>query len=311
MDTKVSSFIERAARLSHRPRIVVAAADDENALETVYHARKQGLIEAVLVGPKKRIKKLAQELSIDVSGLEIVDAGTPETAVENALRFIKDGSCDILMKGAVPTGDLMKKVVEKEYGLRTNRILSHVGLFDSPEGSRLTLLTDAGVNIAPDVARKRDIIINAVNVLHQLGNPCPRVAVLSFVEKVRYPSVRSTADAAILTEMNKNGAISGCIVRGPLALDNAVSEESARIKGIEGEVAGRADIIVAHDINMGNAIYKALQVWVGAVIAALVVGSTTPIVVPSRADSMESKLHSIALAILLRETLSSGAGGRP
>lgn len=297
--TSVQELVEYAVKKQIRPKIAVAAAEDLNALETIAEARQAGLAEAVLVGREGEIKRRAEEAAIDISGLEIVAAADEMDAADKAIQLIAGRECEILMKGAVPTGTLMKKAVEKEHGLRTDRILSHVAAFNSPGEKRLLFLTDAGINIAPDMARKRDIIINAAGVAHALGYANPKVAVLSYVEKKSHLKERSVADAVLLTEMNNSGSIPGCIVDGPFALDNAVSKESARIKGIPGEVAGQADILLAHDLHMGNAIYKALQIWVGSIMAGVVVGSTMPIILTSRADSKESKFHSLALAIFL------------
>ena len=302
----IQELFEHASKNLFRPRIAVAAAEDLNALETVAEAREMGWADAVLVGRKAEIEERATELSIDISAFSIVEAADEIEAAEKAIEQIAMGKCEILMKGAVPTGTLMKKAVEKEYGLRTDRILSHVAVFDSPRENRLIFLTDAGINIAPDMARKRDIIINAVEVAHALGYDNPKVAALSYVEKKSNLKERSVADAVLLTEMNRGGSIPGCVVDGPFALDNAVSEESAKIKGIGGEVAGKADVLLAHDLHMGNAIYKALQVWVGSVMAGVVVGSTMPIILTSRADSKESKMHSLAFAKFLAGGGSNG-----
>lgn len=288
-----------ASEMDFHPTIAVASGADINALETVVGAREKGLAHAVLVGPERDIKDAAAKAGLDIGGFTIIDASDETDAVHKALLAVKSGECQILMKGAVPTAALMKGVVDKAYGLRTNRILSHTAVFNSPRENRLVLLSDAGINIAPDVTRKRDIIINAVEVAHALGLECPKVAALSYVEKKSHLSERSVADAVVLSEMNKAGTIPGCIVDGPFALDNAVSEESARIKKIDSEVAGRADILIAHDLHMGNAVYKALQVWVGSIMAGVVVGSKMPIILTSRADSAESKFYSLNLAIFL------------
>lgn len=295
----VQEIRDMAAEKKFHPTIAVASAGDANALETVAEARENDLADAVLVGPREEIEKAAAEAGVDLHGFTLLTASDEVDAVGKALECIRTGKCEILMKGAVPTGTLMKRVVEKEYGLRTDRILSHTAVFNSPREERLLLLTDAGINIAPDMTRKRDIIINAAEVARALGIELPKVAALSYVEKKTNLKERSVADAVVLAEMSKAGKIPGCIVEGPFALDNAVSPESARIKKIEGEVAGQADILLAHDLHMGNAIYKALQVWVGSIMAGVVVGSKMPIILTSRADSAESKFYSLALAIFL------------
>ena len=295
------SFVQRAGR---RCRLALGGADDADALVTIQEAWRKGVVEPTLVGPADRIAAAAAELPGGVAPFRVVDRRDDIECVRETVRLVREGECDMIMKGRLRTADLMAEVLRKENGLRTDRILSHVGAFTVPGEDRMMLITDAGINITPDLMRKRDIILNAVEVAHAIGIPCPRVAVLSFIEKLEnlnvHPAIRaSTEDAETLTRMNREGSIPGCIVEGPYALDNAISEYAARKKGIRGEVAGRADILVAHDINMGNAIYKALQVWVRVVMAGVVVGSRIPIVVPSRTDSPESKLQSIGLAMHL------------
>jgi phosphate butyryltransferase len=304
MIARLEDLLESVRNAAASPRVVVAGADDHNVLGSLHQAVKQKIIEATLIGEKDAIVRIARELSVDLGDFEIIDRTNTEECVEEAVTRLKEGRASILMKGRLSTGDLMRAVVRKASALRTGRILSHVAVFTAPQGNRLLLLTDAGINIAPSLDRKVDIILNAVDVAKVLGIETPKVALLAFVEKVRYPSTRSaperaTTDAAMLTELNLQGAITGCIVEGPYGLDNAVSPEAARLKKIEGKVAGRADILVAHDINMGNVIYKTLQVWKNMVFASVVVGSQSPIIVPSRADSEETKLYSIALAVYL------------
>jgi phosphate butyryltransferase len=264
---RTEELVEHVKALGLRTNIAVAAADDADAVKTIHEAWTHGI-------------------------------------VKTCAQLVRSGECEIVMKGRVRTADLMGELLKKENGLRTDRILSHVGAFTSPGENRIMIITDAGINIAPDLARKRDIVMNAVDVMHALGYERPGVAALSFIEKIEnkdlQPSVKqATLDAEELTQLCRRGDLPGCIVEGPYALDNAISRYAAEHKGIKGEVAGRADVLLAHDINMGNAIYKALQIWVKVVFAGVVVGCKTPVVVPSRVDSPESKLQSIALAILL------------
>ncbi len=274
-------------------------ANDSEAIRGLCYAREHDIIDAVLVGEKAEIEKAGEEAEEDLSQFEIIDRPDMESTIEESVRLINDGEGDILMKGRVPTGSLLKRVLDRKYNLRGDRILSHVSVFTSPSEERLILLSDAGINISPDIGRKKDIILNAVSVARSLGIELPKVAMLSYIEKVQAPHSKSALDASILAKMNHDGNIPGCIVEGPLALDNALSPDSVRIKGIEGEVKGQADILIAHDINMGNVIHKTLQIWVKCVIAGVVVGCRTPIILTSRADGRESKLQSIALAILL------------
>lgn len=300
-----SDLIKYASAIEHKSRLIIAGSDETDVVKTVVSAVEAGLVDATMVGHKEEILHIADTEKLDISNIEIVDESDRLLCIEKSLELIRDGHGDILMKGQVMTGDLMKKVMDRAYGLRTDRILSHVAVFSAPGEDRLTLITDAGINISPDLTRKRDIILNAVDVAHALGIAVPKVAVLSYIEKVKYSSVRSTMDASLLAGMNRDGDIPGCIVEGPYALDNAISMEAAKMKGINGRVAGQADVLVTHDINMGNAIYKALQVWVKVTLAGIVVGSNSPIVVPSRADSKESKLMAISLAIIVNNYMKS------
>lgn len=301
---RTEELLGHVKALGLRANIAVAAADDADAIKTIHEAWTQGIVDATLVGPSANIRRIAHELAVDIERFRIIDAATDAGCVATAVQLVRAGECEIVMKGRVRTADLMGELLRKENGLRTGRVLSHVGAFTSPGENRIMIITDAGINIAPDLTRKRDIVMNAVDVMHTLGYERPGVAALSFIEKIEnkdlQPSVKqATLDAEQLTQLCQQGEIPDCIVEGPYALDNAISRYAAEHKGISGAVAGRADVLLAHDINMGNAIYKALQIWVGVVFAGVVVGCKTPVVVPSRVDSPESKLQSIALAILL------------
>ncbi|MBA4386412.1 MAG: phosphate butyryltransferase [Verrucomicrobia bacterium] len=304
MIRRTEDLISEVKKSGKRHGIVVAAANDEDAINTIAEAWRHGVVEPVLVGPKKEIERIAKSIAVDIGKFPLVDAPDSAACVQESIRLVREGTCEIIMKGNVRTADLMGEVLHRKNGLRTDRIVSHVGAFTSPDSQRIMIITDAGINIAPDLMKKRDIILNAVDVMHALGIECPKVAALSFIEKIEnkdiHPGIKqSTEDAERLSEMNKVGKITGCVVEGPYALDNAISKYAAEHKGIKGHVAGQADVLLAHDINMGNAIYKSLQIWVKAVMAGVVVGSKTPVVVPSRVDSPESKLQSIGLAILL------------
>jgi phosphate butyryltransferase len=250
MITRVEEMLAVAKNVQTAPRVVLAGAENQSALETVVLSHERGLAEGVLVGKRQEILKSADELSIDVSPLEVVDRQTPAECVATALDIIKAGKADILVKGNVSTHVLLRGVLDKKYGFRTDRALSHISAFNVPGEDRILIITDAGVNVQPDLQRKRDILINAVDLAHALGFERPRVAVMSFVEEVTDPHVRSQADADDLRKMYLNGSITGCVVEGPYSLDVALSVEAARIKSVEGEVAGRADIIVMHDLGM-------------------------------------------------------------
>lgn len=281
-------------------RIVVAGAEDKELIGTLDEAISLGMIKATLVGSTERLSTLAAQAKIDLSRFDLIDARSPEDSAAKSAHAVKTGRGDILMKGNLKTGTLIQRILDKTDGLRTERILSHVAVTSVPNKSGLLLVTDAGINISPDLARKKDIVMNAVHVAHALGITCPKVAILSYVESANKHASPSITDAVMLTEMSRSGLFPGCIVEGPYALDNAVSPASASSKGMaDRKIAGNADIVVAHDIHMGNAIYKAIQVWVGSPLASVVIGCAAPIIVPSRADTHESKLMSISLAIQL------------
>jgi phosphate butyryltransferase len=303
---RTEDLVDHVKSRGLRTNIAVAAADDPDAIKTLHAAAAHGIVDATLVGPTERIRRISEDLGLDPDHFRIIDCPADPESVRICAGLVRSGDCEVVMKGRLRTADLIGELLQKEHGLRTNRVLSHVGAFTAPGEERIMMITDAGINIAPDLTRKRDIVLNAVDAMHALGYARPRVAALSFIEKIEdrdlQPSVKqATLDAEELTAMCRRGELPGCVLEGPYALDNAISPYAAKHKGIAGEVAGQADVLLAHDINMGNAIYKALQVWVKVVFAGVVVGSRTPVVVPSRVDSPQSKLQSIALAILLMQ----------
>jgi phosphate butyryltransferase len=306
--SQVEEILELARRRPAKPRVAVAGAESIPLLEVIDAAHSVGIAESILFGRRDRIVELAGRLSMDLGPYEVVDCKDAAACVQAALEHIRDGSAGILCKGTVPTRSVLKGVLNKRWGFRTERALSHLGVFNVPGENRVMIITDAGVNVQPNLSRKRDILLNAVDLAHTLGLERPRVAILSFVEEVTDRRIGSQADAEQLERMYKDGSITGCVVEGPYSLDVALSAEAARIKGVEGEVAGRADVIVMHDIGMGNILYKAMLLWCKPVIAAAVVGARIPIVSPSRADSMETKLNSIALSVMIhgRQTQQVG-----
>jgi phosphate butyryltransferase len=237
---------------------------------------------------------MAEKIGMDCSRTEIVDIADPARAAAKAVSLVREGKAGILMKGFVSTGVLLKAALNKENGLATGGLLSHAGVFQSPYYPKLLCVTDAAMNIAPTLEEKAAILNNAAALLRRLGQENPAAAVLAAVETVN-PKMEATVHAAMLTQMNRRGQITGCVVDGPLALDNIVSREAASHKGIVSEVAGNADIILVPDIEAGNALYKALVFLGGAVPAGVVLGAKAPIVLTSRADSSDSKLYSIAL----------------
>ncbi len=298
MLTRVEDILIDAMGQTPTPRLVVAGAENASALETAVMAHERGLAESVLFGDADAILAVAQDEGLSLEGIEIVDQPDGPSAVAASLDRIKAGHADILMKGQVSTHVLLKGVLDRKYGFRTDRALSHISAFNVPGEERILIISDAGVNVEPDLKRKLDILLNAVDLGHSLGCEQPKVAVMSFVEEIANSRFDSQADAKALREMYLAGDIPGCIVEGPYSFDVSLSVEAARIKGIEGEVAGRADVIVMNDIGVGNILYKALLLWVKPTIASVVMGAKIPLVVPSRADSKETKLNSVALAIL-------------
>lgn len=295
---KTIADIIEAAKRSGRKRIAVAAAQEHTALEAAVDAWKAGLAEPVLVGDLAAMDAIAAELKLDLSPFERIEEKDVAKAAAKAVELVREGKADMLMKGILDTSVLLKAALNKETGINAGRLASHVAVMECAHYHKLFLVTDAAINIAPDVPAKLDIIANAVQVARALGVETPKVALLAAVEKVNHEKMPCTADAAIITMMNRRGQLKGCVVDGPLALDNAVSAESAKIKKIVSEVAGDADVLVAPDIEAGNVLYKCLLDLGGAKGAGLVMGAAKPIVLTSRADSAETKLASIALASL-------------
>jgi phosphate butyryltransferase len=297
----IEGIIE-AARQGGRKRIAVAAAQEESALEAVIDAYRHGLAEPILIGDVDAIRKMAATIGaamgVDISGFRLIDEKDFAASAARAVALVKAGEADMLMKGVLDTSILLKAVLNKENGLNAGRLTSHVGVMEVPTYHKLLIVTDGAINIAPDLWGKLDIIANAVQVAKALGMELPKVALLAAVEKVNPDKMPCTADAAILTQMNRRGQIKGCLVDGPLALDNAISAESAKIKKIVSEVAGDADILVSPDIEAGNILYKCLLDLGNAKGAGIVVGAAKPVVLTSRSDSAETKLASIALAAL-------------
>jgi len=285
------------ARSREKCRIAVAQAADATVLEAVKYGEKEGIIKPVLVGAKEAIEEKVKKAGLPSGSYRIVEPGQNESPAVTAVRLIKEGEADILMKGLIPTGELLKEVLRKENGLNTGKTLSHVAVFKHPGFERFIFVTDAGLNIAPDLAQKKDIAQNAIDLAQSLGVAEPIAAAVCAVEVVN-PSMPATIDAAALAKMSERGVIKGGRIEGPLALDNAVSVEAAQHKGIKSPLAGRADILIAPDIEAGNVLYKSLIFFGSAETAGLIVGARVPIVLTSRSDSAASKLYSIALGVL-------------
>ena len=292
---KLSELVERAKSKPKR-KIAVAAAEDAAVLKSLKAGIKEGIGIPILIGNKVEIDRIAQSIGFDLSDIQIIhnDKGAT-TSAQLAVAMVKNGEADILMKGFVSTGALLKAVLDKENGLRKSEVLSHVAFFESPYYHKLLCVTDVAMNIAPDFDTKVHILNNAVEACHKIGIENPKVAVVAAVETVN-PKMEATVHAAMMKTMSDRKQITGCIVDGPLAIDNAINLEAAQHKGIVSEVAGDCDVILAPDIEAGNMFYKALSFLGGAKVAAVIMGATVPIVLTSRSDSEENKMLSIALA---------------
>ncbi len=277
-------------------RLAVAVAQDEEVLLAVDAARRLGLASAVLVGDEPQIRQIAEKRKIDLTAYQILHEEDKVDACRKAVKLVRDREADVLMKGIVDTSIILKAVLDKKIGLRESPVLSHVAVFEVPGFDRLFYLADAAMNIAPDLETKKHILKNTVKVAHALGNENPIAAALCAVEKVN-PKMQATLDAAALVEANQKGEITGCTVMGPLALDNAISPEAARHKGITDPNAGHADILLVPAIEVGNVFYKTMVFMARARNAGVIVGAKAPVVLTSRADSDETKLNSIALAL--------------
>ena len=288
--------IRTAGKKQGRSKLSVAVAQDAEVLLAVDAAYKMGIASAVLVGDEAQIRDVAANLNICLDCYEIVHEADKTEACRKAVKLVRDGEADVVMKGIVDTSVILKAVLDKEIGLRQSPVLSHVAVFEVPGYDRLFYLTDAAMNIAPDAETKKHILRNAVQVAHALGNEHPIAACLCAVEKVN-PKMQATLDAAALVEANRTGEITGCTVVGPLALDNAISVEAAHHKGITDPHAGHADILLVPAIEVGNVFYKSMVFMARAKNAGVIVGAKAPVVLTSRADSDETKLNSIALAL--------------
>lgn len=271
---------------------------DGISLRGAVEAAKAGLIEAILVGPEEKIRKAAEEEKIDLLPYTIISTPHSHAAAEMAVRMVREGKVEALMKGKLHTDELMHAVVDKENGLRTGRRMSHVSMMDIPKFPRPLFVTDAAINISPTLTDKMDIVQNVIDLFHTTGLGIPRVAILSAVETVN-ADVPSTLDATALCKMAERGQITGALLDGPLAFDNALSEEAAKIKGIRSQVAGRADILVVPDIESGNMMLKQMVFFSGAYMAGVVMGARVPIILTSRADGDIARKASCALALLM------------
>jgi phosphate acetyltransferase len=270
---------------------------DEASLRGAVEAAEAGIIVPIFVGPKAKIATVAREHGLDIGAFEVVDAPDSTAAAARAVQLIHEGKGELLMKGSLHTDELMRAVTASAGGLRTARRISHVFIMDVPTHANTLFITDAAINIFPDLDTKRDIVQNAIDLFTQVGLGTPRVAILSAVETVT-SKIPSTIEAAALCKMAERGQITGGILDGPLAFDNAIDPEAAKIKGIRGEVAGRAQILLVPDLEAGNMLAKNLTFLAGADAAGIVLGARVPIILTSRADSVRTRMASCAVAVL-------------
>jgi phosphate acetyltransferase len=294
---KYDRLIERCKALAPTPT-AVAHPCDESSLRAAVDAAKAGLIAPILVGPAARIREIAAKAGLDLNGYSVVDAPFSHESAEKAVALVREGKAEALMKGSLHTDELMGAVVRRDTGLRTARRISHCFILDVPNYPEPLVITDAAVNIAPNLRDKVHIVQNAIDLVRDLGVTEVRVAILSAMESVN-PDVPSTLEAAALCKMADRGQITGGILDGPLALDNAISPEAAKIKGIVSPVAGRANVLVVPDLEAGNMLAKSLTFLAGADAAGIVLGARVPIILTSRADSQIARLASCAIAALV------------
>ena len=285
------------AKQAPAAKTVVVHPCDETSLRGAIEAAGLGLIVPILVGPKGKIAAVAEEHQLDVSGGEIVDVAHSEAAAAKSVQLIHEAKGELLMKGSLHTDELMRAVAASSTGLRTARRISHVFIMDVPTHAETLFITDAAINIAPDLDAKRDIVQNAIDLFTQIGLGTPRVAILSAVETVT-SKIPSTIEAAALCKMAERGQIIGGELDGPLAFDNAISREAANMKGIASAVAGDPDILLAPDLEAGNILAKQLTFLAGADSAGLVLGARVPVILTSRADSVRSRIASCGVAML-------------
>jgi phosphate acetyltransferase len=294
------------ARAKEMPAVSTAVAHpcDEASLTGAMEAAEAGLITPILVGPRAKVEAIAAKCGINLEGVDIVDVAHSHEAAMKAVEIVRSGRAEVLMKGSLHTDELLAEVTKKDTGLRTGRRISHVFIMDVPDHPQTLFITDAAVNIFPDLMAKRDIVQNAIDLFQGLGLGTPRVAILSAVETVTI-SIPSTLEAAALCKMADRGQITGGILDGPLAFDNAVSPEAAAIKGIKSEVAGRADILVVPDLEAGNMLAKNLSFLSHADAAGIVLGARVPIILTSRADNVRTRMASCAIAVAFAHSLRS------
>ncbi len=281
-------------KCKEKKKIVVAAAEDIEVLEVVEEVTKLGLADFILVGEKAKIEKIARDYNKIIT-CEIIDEADNKKAAEKAVELLVNGQASVIMKGLLHTGTFLKAILNKEKGINTGNLITQISVLEKENGEGLQMLSDCAMAIQPNLNEKKQIIENAIRLALRLGYDKPRVALLSALEVVN-PDIQDTLDAAILSKMGDRGQIKNAIIDGPFALDNAISPEAAAIKGITGEVAGKADILIAPNLQVGNVLHKALTYYAHKDVAAAVIGAGAPIVMTSRTDSVRTKVLSIALS---------------
>jgi phosphate butyryltransferase len=280
-------------------RLGLAAAWDQVALEAIEDAWKLGLVEPVLVGDRDLIDQAAGKAGVEISGWRVVEAEGDVASAHRAVELVREGEVDFLMKGKVNTADIMRAALDKETGIRAGKLMSHMAIMWTPTFGRLLCMSDGGIVPGPTLEQKADIIRNAVEAMHKLGWEMPKVAVVGALEKVN-PALPHTVDAAELAKMNRRGEITGCIVDGPFGFDNAVSEVAAERKGVTSPIAGKADLVIFGDIDVGNVFFKAMNFMTDvAQTAGVLIGAQVPIVMPSRADDSDTKRNSIIVGTVI------------
>lgn len=290
--------ILKLAKEKQTQRLSVAMAGDKEVLLAVKIAMGENIIRPILVGDREEIEKISKEINMNLENIRIIDESDSVKGSKIATGLVSSGQADILMKGLVDTSTIMKEVLDKETGLRTDKLISHAVVVSVPTYHKIFIITDAAMNIAPDLDQKKLIIENVLKLSDALEIENPKLAVLAAVEKVS-DKMEATIHAEKLKEMNGRGEIKGVIVDGPFALDNAISKESAKVKGIDSSVAGDADILLVPDIEAGNILYKSLSFLANAKSAGIILGGKRPIVLTSRADDRKAKFYSIALSVVL------------
>lgn len=296
MINNLKELAEAAKAMEKKTVIAVVEAQDAHTLEAVVTAQKDGIIEAMLIGNEEKIREILAEEGGDPADFTIVPTGSMEESLQAAVDSIHAGKANVMMKGKLETGDFVKALIKKENDMMAGGRLSVAGLFDHPTNyHKLICVTDMGMNTYPDLEGKKDLLNNAVKLLHSLGNECPKVACLCSVEKLN-PKMPETVDADALKKMNASGEIPGCIVEGPISFDLAIKKGAAAIKGYESPVAGDADLLLVPDITCGNVLVKCMTDYAGATTAGTILGAKCPVIITSRSAEASDKYYSIALA---------------